>query len=104
MTQAKPDGRTTLHNITWDRLSASFKIQEGEALVASAVYGKGYHAGKQDARTEDLIVAGVLLGVGAAISGGVKVYRKAKQAHAARMEQRMEVVDDNGNPEEPGQP
>ncbi|MEO5318907.1 hypothetical protein PV761_10045 [Arthrobacter sp. CC3] len=89
---------------TWDRLSASFRIQKGEALVASAVYGKGYHAGKHDARAEDLLYAGVVLAVGVVISGGVKAYRKTKQAHAARLEQQMKDVDDSGNPEDPGQP
>ncbi|MEE2524329.1 hypothetical protein [Pseudarthrobacter sp. J47] len=72
-------------------------------MAGSAVYGKGYHAGKQDARTEDLIAAGVVVVAGLVISGGVKVYRKAKQAHATRLEQRMKDIDDGGNSEDSGQ-
>ena len=67
-------------------------------MAGSAVYGKGYYAGKQDARTEDLIAAGVL-----AVAGGVKVYRKVKEAHATRLEQRLKDIDDGGNSEDSGQ-
>ncbi|MFF1880217.1 hypothetical protein ACFVVC_01945 [Pseudarthrobacter sp. NPDC058196] len=72
-------------------------------MSGSAVYGKGYYAGKQDARTEDLIAAGALAAAGLATAGGLKVYRKAKQAHATRLEQRMKGLDDGNNAEDSGQ-
>ncbi|MCX8452870.1 hypothetical protein [Paenarthrobacter ureafaciens] len=72
-------------------------------MAGSPVYGKGYHAGKQDARTEDLIAAGVLAAAGLVIAGGVKVYRKVKEAHATRLEQRLKDIDDGGNSEDSGQ-
>ena len=36
-------------------------------------------------------------------AGGVKVYRKVKEAHATRLEQRMKDIDDGGSPEDFGQ-
>lgn len=53
---------------------------------------------------EDLIIAGVVAGTVVIVSGGVRLYRKAKQTHAARLEQRMKDVDDSDNPEDPEQP
>ncbi|CAN7328061.1 hypothetical protein [Arthrobacter sp. LjRoot14] len=44
-----------------------------------------------------MVVAGLV------VSGGVKVYRKAKQAHATRLEQRMKDIGDGGNSEDSGQ-
>ena len=73
-------------------------------MRGSAVYGKGYHDGSHDTRVEDLIIAGVVAGTVVIVSGGVKLYRKAKQVHAARLEQRMKDVDDSDNPDDPDDP
>ncbi|MCQ6271964.1 hypothetical protein M8J71_15950 [Pseudarthrobacter sp. R1] len=40
---------------------------------------------------------------GLVIAGGVKVYRKVKEAHATRLEQRLKDIDDGGNSEDSGQ-
>ena len=69
-------------------------------MAGSPVYGKGYHDGKQDAREEDLIIAGIVVGVGAVISGGVWLYGKVKQVHVTRLERRMKSVDDTEDPDQ----
>lgn len=69
-------------------------------MAGSPVYGKGYHDGKHDAREEDLIIAGVVVAVGAVISGGVLLYGKVRQAHAERMEKRMLAAGESEDPDQ----
>ena len=68
-------------------------------MAGSPVCGKGYHDGKHDARVEDLIIADIVGVLAAVIFGGVWLYGKARHAPAARLEQRMQDVDDTEDPD-----